>query len=110
MDNEHNQTNEALQEYATPEEHRARNLALAGILMLRLPRSRFMDEETLAHPMGQTQLLGYQYHHYEGPQAAEETQQFHECPKCHITFTRPDNLRRHIRRLHEAVADTRFYK
>ena len=109
MDNEAPQEfmdNEIPQEYMTPEENRARNQALVGLLQL----PRFMDEGTQAHLMGQTQLMGFQYHHFEGPQAAAESQQFHECPKCHMTFTRLANLRRHVRRLHEADADTPYYR
>ena len=60
----------------------------------------------------QARLMGY---HNEVPKTSPvaggvQEPPKNQCPKCPLAFTRPDNLRRHIRRLHVVEADTPFYR
>ena len=77
---------EAPMEYMTTEEYEARNKAMEGLMMLRQHWPALAQLQTQDPPRN------------------------HVCRTCHMAFTRLDNLQRHIRRLHEADADTLYYR
>ena len=66
--------------------------AIQGLMMLR--QNPFMHWPPLAQLQAQQQ----------------QPPSNHVCRTCHMAFTRPHSLRRHIRRLHEADADTLYYR